>query len=162
MTHEPRPQNPPAHDPRRSHPIEALKSREVPPGVLDGLCAAVQARLASVPPGGALSLAFLDTPKALRRWRTAALAASLVVAGGVGLLASGKLRVEEGSPREVPLIDARGVLLEDMEAPDVGPIAPRGNGVRVGTRWPAHQAGAAFFAPRVMPVADVKTEERWN
>ncbi len=61
-----------------------LRAREVPEGWLDGLYEDVYAA-SSEPYGRArMSLAFLDAPRSLQRWRYTAVAACLLLAAGVG------------------------------------------------------------------------------
>lgn len=105
----------------------ALHDRAVPPGALDGLYAAVRAGADADPWGRAgMSGAFLDAPRALARWRTAALAACVLLA--VGAVVLGRADVPGDAPTdERPLQDPREGLLERWDgaaAADGGARAP--------------------------------------
>jgi hypothetical protein len=149
MTQMDDPSEPADHD-----ALWALRRRALPPGAVDGLYEEVRRR---TPPSGApISLAFLDAPRALAVWRTAALAASLVLALGVGAMATGVLTAappgEDAPPaarrpravraEEAPLVDARPGLMIPAVRPD-GDARPRTN--------------PHFFVPRrgpdVLPVS---------
>jgi hypothetical protein len=135
----------------RAEPLRLLADREVPDGVLDGLYVAIHDRLPSVPPGGGLSLSFLEAPRSLRLWRTTALAASALAASvllalgagfGPSLLGGGGIG---GATRAtpVPIVDARGQLLEDLDV-----AAPADTLLRSGFQsvtWPPHRPGRVFW-----------------
>jgi hypothetical protein len=106
----------------------ALRSREVPGGLLEDLKSRVLSQMrapSTSQPGsartdaarldaGGMSAAFLDAPASLARWRGMALAASVLLAVGGGLLASGRLAlVPESGAQDRELRDA---LLARLDA----------------------------------------------
>jgi hypothetical protein len=89
----------------------ALRSRDVPAGMLDDLRARV---LAGVREGGSggMSAAFLDAPASLARWRRMAVAAGLLLAVGAGLVVSGRLELR--APAGTHDLDLRDALLPQL------------------------------------------------
>jgi hypothetical protein len=140
-----------------------LRGRSVPSGLLDGVADAVESHAPFVPVGGGMSLAFLDTPRSLRLWRTTAVAAGLLLAVGVGLVASGHVGTAPRRPSPVPLNDARGALLEDLD------VAARPRALTSGAvqpaSWPAHRSGQLFFwmpRPPREPAEGAGAAPRWD
>jgi hypothetical protein len=95
----------------------ALRSR-----ALAGLSTEVLARIRSGPAAGGMSPAFLDAPHSLAVWRRVAVAASLLVAVGAGLWATGRMgwRDGPGGTRDPEVRDARESLLLRWNAPRRG------------------------------------------
>ena len=88
-------------------------------------------RMPHAPAGGGMSLAFLDAPRALRAWRSAALAASLLLAATAGFAFSRGAADTDPTGGVRPLHDPRERLLE---AYDTRPDARRVRPVRDGSR----------------------------
>jgi hypothetical protein len=86
--------------------VFALRTRALPDGLLDDMRSRVLAGLHAHPAVG-MSPAFLDAPVSLARWRAFATAAGVLLAVGVGLVATGRLgfRSPEG-PQDQDLRDA--------------------------------------------------------
>lgn len=111
-----------------------LQARHAPAEALDGLYDAVRAgTLGGDPRVGraGMSGAFLDAPGALARWRTAALAACVLLVVGSVVLSRAEVRFEDPAvPR--PLHDPRDELLrrapsdETAMAPDAARRMPEG------------------------------------
>lgn len=133
----------------------ALRARAVPDGALEGLRQRVMAGVASGTHAG-MSEAFLDAPQALARWRAVAVAASLLLVTGAGLLASGAL--DRASTR--PERDLRDTLLPPLARPWTPSAAPQrpgddllqpvlmpGQGVRGFYLQPARPGRAPALAP---------------
>jgi len=112
----------------------ALRSRQVPAGLLDDLRTRVLTQVRSHP-GGGMSPAFLDAPASLARWRGLATAASVLLVAGVALVASGRRALAPERPETdrvlrdalLPRLDAR-----NLEAGDdtLQPVLLPGRGVR--------------------------------
>ena len=100
----------------------ALRVRAVPAGLLDGFCDRVLAETSGPRPGlhaGGMSVAFLDAPRSLSQWRWTAVAASVLVFMGAGLLASGRLAWRDGASERGPndgVIELRDALLDRFDA----------------------------------------------
>ncbi len=101
----------------------ALRSRQVPGGLLEDLKSRVLTQVRTPTAGrltaghgdaGGMSAAFLDAPASLARWRGVALAASVLLAVGAGLLASGRLSLMPA--RGTQDQDLRDALLPRLEA----------------------------------------------
>ncbi|MDA1195926.1 MAG: hypothetical protein O2894_12170 [Planctomycetota bacterium] len=92
-----------------------LQTRATPPHVLAGLYDAVRAAASDDPWGRAgMSLAFLDAPRALVRWRLTALAACALLAVGGWVF----LHAEPGATNGTrSLADPRDELLRRLDAP---------------------------------------------
>lgn len=116
---------------------DALRRRAMPDGVLEGFFDGIQSRMPHAVPGGAMSVAFLDAPRALRVWRTTAVAAVAVLAFGATLVLTSQNGVSPRSARygEVTLRDMPNGLLPSLEAirHSGAPEAPV-KGVRRGPR----------------------------
>lgn len=96
---------------------DALKRRAMPDGVLDGLFDDIQARVPHGPAGGGMSTAFLDAPQALRVWRSAAMAAMVVLGVGTAIVVA-EFEPSSSSghrPDEVTLRDMPAGLLPTWE-----------------------------------------------
>lgn len=111
-------------------PLVTLRSRALPEGLLDDLGTRVLARVRTGAGHGGMSPAFLDAPASLALWRRVALAASVLVVGGVALLASGRLTLNLGGRAAGDgTLELRDLLLERFDArlpsddvePDRGP-----------------------------------------
>jgi hypothetical protein len=152
--HAPHPRSPDSKNRGRRDALDALRGREVPDGFLDGVYASVRERAPFAPVQGGLTLGFLEAPRALRLWRNAAVAASLLLAGGVGWVAAFSGSDEAPRRSEVPLSDVPGVALEGgvaLEEFGTGSTPARAGAPRL---WPAHRSGRAFFLdPAVQPVS---------
>jgi hypothetical protein len=93
----------------------------------EGFFEAIHERVPFTAPGGGMSATFLDAPRALRIWRSAAVAASLILALGVGYAATGGLGVAGGDGASVRrLHDPRDHLLPSFDASSAA--------------WPARQS----------------------
>jgi len=121
----------------------ALRSRQVPAGLLDDLRTRVLTQVRSHP-GGGMSPAFLDAPASLARWRGVAMAASVLLVAGVALVASGRLALAPERPETdrvlrdalLPRLDARNL----QEGDDIlQPVLLPGRGVQ--GFYPAHLTG---------------------
>lgn len=129
----------------------ALRDRRLPAGLLDDLGARVLAEARQGARSG-MSVAFLDAPRSLARWRRMAVAASVLVAAGAGLLASGRLAWRDPAAGRGPVgPDLREVLLERLDArTDAG--AARASVVPVGGLAPdALAAPASPFGYWIVP-----------
>jgi hypothetical protein len=140
----------------------ALRSRSLPPGILDGLYERVRERAPLVPIGGGMSPAFLAAPESLRAWRRTAMAAGVLVLAGATLVFTGRAGMIPSSG-ERPLVDARETLLEPFDEPSAAEgrafspaIRPVGYGSFFrGQRLPA-LGPAVPAAPAPKPPADDK------
>ncbi len=109
---------------------QALAGRELPVDAFEGFFEAIHERVPFTAPGGGMSATFLDAPRALRIWRSAAVAASLILALGVGYVATGGLGAagDDGAASVRRLHDPRDQLLPSFDDGS-------------STAWPASQAG---------------------
>lgn len=109
----------------------ALNERDLPDGTFDGFYAAVRERMPLAPPGGGMSLAFLNAPRSLRIWRSAALAAGLLLILGTGFVLTRNHASDQATDNARPLHDPRIHLLEAL-----GTVpATKPAGLRT---WPVH------------------------
>jgi hypothetical protein len=140
----------------------SLHERRVPSGLLDDLYATVHARAPYAPLAGGMSAAFLDGPRSLRLWRSAAVAAVLVLGvGATWVLSNGGLGAGR-SPNPVPLRDVRNDYLgaadvhadEDVDDPRFSTVS-----------WPQHVRWPPYFERLLRPApgaSETKTEPRRN
>ncbi len=134
---------------------QALRERSLPNGVLDDLWENVSRRLPEAPVGGAMSLAFLDAPRALGVWRAVAVAATTLLVVGTGLLVSG-VRPGEGTPTAERLHAVPENLLHVWDASLGG--GPRGEDLRI---WPgASTRGYGPFYRVLGPDGEVPIGDR--
>jgi|GEM_PF-6747692 len=96
----------------------ALRSRQVPGKLLEDLRSRVLTQVrrpaADGVHAGGMSATFLDAPVSLARWRRVALAASVLLAVGVGLVVSGRLSL--APERGVQDRELRDALLPRLDA----------------------------------------------
>jgi hypothetical protein len=128
--------------------LVSLHERSIPDGLLDDLYATVRARAPFAPPGGGMSEAFLDGPRALALWRGSAVAAALLLAVGAAWTAANGLPGGAG-PRPVPVTDVRNHLLPDFDQSQrEAALDDRFSTVS----WPRHRTGQSFWV-RIPPAA---------
>jgi len=118
----------------------------------EGFYDEIRERAPFTAPGGGMSAAFLDAPRSLRLWRTAALAASLLLALGVGFAATGGVR-PGGTPADSgarirPLQDPRDRLLPTFDPTTAAWPVPSGFLVHP-AHAPVTRGHEAFFEPAV-------------
>lgn len=162
--------------------LAALRGREVPRGLLEGLYDEVRTQVAAATPEqrwarAAMSGAFLDAPRALALWRRTALAASLLLVVGGGLVVRERLGGAGAPPQGRPLTAADprdGLLLsqdasERTGAPAAGagaavPVAHAEQGSAARARrpvflWIRGRGDAGAFLDRLPPVANPGEKE---
>jgi hypothetical protein len=138
--------------------FHALRERSLPAGAVDGLYEAVRARSALVPAGGGISPLFLDAPRALRAWRTVAVAAGVMLAVGVGWISFGGARATATRAGERVLEDARPVLLQHADDEGGTPgVTPAAWWQQTGRRGPD-----GFLVVPAAPVRKHEQPPRWN
>ena len=96
--------------------LHALRERSAPEGTFDGFFDQVRERVPFAPAGGGMSPAFLDAPRSLRLWRSAALAASVLLAATAGFAFTRGSGGGLDPAVERPLHDPRERLLEAYDA----------------------------------------------
>lgn len=118
--------------------LRALRERSEPAGTFDDFYAEVRERVPFAPIGGGMSRAFLDAPRSLRLWRSAALAASLLLAATAGIAFTQGGGGSDPGRAMRPLHDPRERLLQAFDTrPDVRSVRP--------VRDHARQGHASFF-----------------
>lgn len=126
---------------------DALLRRELPVDSFESFYDEIRERVPFTAPGGGMSAAFLDAPRSLRIWRSAAMAASLLLALGVGFAATGGIAMFGGDTDHVrSLHDPRDHLLPVFDPSST--TWPRQSGFLI---RPAHapvmHGHDAFFEP---------------
>lgn len=118
---------------RRLEGIDALHRRSVPDGTFDDFFAQVSERVPFAPAAGGMSRAFLDAPRTLRVWRSAAMAASVLLVATAGFAFTRGGSGTDPASAVRPLHDPRERLLEAYDTrPDAGRIRAVGDPSRRG------------------------------
>ena len=103
--------------------LRALRERSAPEGTFDDFFTQVRERVPFAPADGGMSRAFLDAPRTLRLWRSAAVAASLLLAATAGFAFTRGGGSVDPATAVRPLHDPREYLLEAYDTrPDARSI----------------------------------------